>query len=254
MAGRQRLPPENCRDQYVNSNPSGNYVQENQLNASSCPMVAGKVTLRSDNDPPPGYDSQKLREWQAIENETLLLQLKGKLGLLESCSELSLDEAQLSHSGAVHAGISSGVRPPIDSGEQFQQLAAWDANKRIAAIQDINRIPTYGDQSQQIPGAVSHHVRPVSDLDARQKSKKHKHLKCPIPGCGRTKDFRGRWEVKRHIKDLHPEQPEVGDLHLYRCAVLRCDHHHKVWRRLDKFRDHVRLRHPDLDLASHIQA
>lgn len=80
-----------------------------------------------------------------------------------------------------------------------------------------------------------------------------KALQCPVPNCGYQKAFSGQYELDRHLKGQHYLTPSGGDRHFYQCAESCCPSKTKLWSRLDKFRKHTRLAHPELIVDEHIK-
>lgn len=83
---------------------------------------------------------------------------------------------------------------------------------------------------------------------------KHKVYQCDIPGCGYQKAFSRQYELKRHRKGQHHLAPPGGDVHFYRCVAAQCSTKADIWSRRDRFRNHVKQDHPEVQLEDHIKA
>ena len=73
-------------------------------------------------------------------------------------------------------------------------------------------------------------------------------FRCDLSACTYEKPFSGRYELERHKKNVHLQDPAVGNKDCYRCNAEHCNSKGAFWSRLDKFREHCRKKHPQLEI------
>lgn len=137
------------------------------------------------------------------------------------------------------------------SSNRFTNLQKRERDRRAAlASKKLRAAVIYGRNVKRTSSDVSVAGNGRSD---RSKVKKHRGLPCLEPDCSSTKGFRSRFELERHKKTQHHLEPIVGDQRLFKCAISGCRRSEAVWPRADKFRDHIRQDHPDVNAEQHIQ-
>lgn len=64
---------------------------------------------------------------------------------------------------------------------------------------------------------------------------------CNVPGCDRGlfRGFPTVNDLRRHMKSRHQIFPTNVVSKVYRCAAVDCNDIHKLWPRLDNFKQHI---------------
>jgi hypothetical protein len=81
----------------------------------------------------------------------------------------------------------------------------------------------------------------------KHEARHKKQFICDEPNCQRKEGFGTKNDLERHKKCVHHKIPDRGPKKKYKCFGDHCVRQHKLWPRLDNFRQHLGRIHSSED-------